>query len=201
MTLVSPQIIQQGNNFHVSHGDDNGLYVEFTMEAVQNEEKSLEAGRPIFEEKEYITIRIVGDTKTVRKRPVKIDWSANTPPDAERWPRQYQAFKNQQTQTVEGTPVTEWPQITRADAMSLKAMNIHTLEQLASLGDNNLQWLGARKMRDMALAWMKQAEDGKGIAQLQSKYDKLEADYTALKNELAALTEEKKKKVKKVDNE
>lgn len=191
MTLVQPQIIQQGNNYHVKHGDDNGLYVEFYMEAVLNEDKSKDAGRPIFEDHEYICIHIVGDTKTVRKRPIKHDWSGNTPPDVERWPRQYQAFKNQQAQVTEGTPVTEWSLITKSDALSLKAMNIHTVEQLAGLQENNLNWLGARGMRDKAAAWIAQAKDNSGIAKLQSENESLKLQIEALQNQMNGLLEAK----------
>lgn len=191
MSLVDPKIIQQGMNYHVQHGDDSGLYVEFHMEAVENKEKSIEAGRPIFEDKEYVTIRIAGDSKTVRVRPVKYDWDAGTPPDAERWPRQYQAFKNQQSQAIEGTPLTEWTMITKADAMSMKAMNIHTVEMLAALGDNNIDWLGGRMMRDKAKAWIEQAKDNSGIAKLQEENQRLRNDLEAIKNQLAALGEDK----------
>lgn len=73
-------IIKQGNNYYVQHGDDKGLYVEFTMETIENVARSEEEGRPIFEDKEYITIRIAGDTKTVRKRPVNLEGNGNIPP-------------------------------------------------------------------------------------------------------------------------
>lgn len=203
MTLVQPQIIQQGNNYHVKHGDDNGLYVEFYHEAVLNEERSKDEGRPIYEEKEYISIHIIGDTKTVRKRPVKHDWSGNTPPDIQRWPHQYEAFKNQEKHVSEGTPITEWPVITKSDAMSFKAMNIHTVEQLAGLQENNLNWLGARAMRDKAAAWIAQAKDGSGITKLQAENDALKLQLEAMQNQLNGLIEAKPelKKSRKKDAE
>lgn len=186
------KIVRQGDNYYAVHGDDSGLYVEFSIEPVKNERRSTEEGRPIFEEKEYITIRIAGDTKTVRKRPVKHTWDGGTPPDPERWPRQYQAFKNQQSQeAVDGTPLHEWAMISKTDVMSLKALNIHSVEQLASLGENNMQWFGARQMRDKAIAWLESAKAGAGVSQLQQRLEQLEADNLALKSQLAALGEEK----------
>lgn len=186
-----PKIIQQGQNYHVVHGDDSSLYAEFTIEAVKNELRSAEEGRPIFEDKEYITIRIVGDNKTVRKRPVKHNWDGNTPPDTERWARQYEAFKKQQSQeAVDGTPIHEWAMITKSDAMSLKALNIHSVEQLANIGENNMTWLGARQMRDKAKAWLESAKSGAGASQMQKRIEQLEADNIALKNQLAAFGQE-----------
>lgn len=187
--FAEAQIVKQGNNYHVKHGDDNGLYVEFFMEPVKNEEKSTIEGRPIYEDKEYITIRIIGDTKTVRTRPVKFDWDGGTPPDTERWPRQYQQFKASQTQTVEGTPINEWAMITRSDARSFKDMGIHTVEQLASLGDNNLTWFGARKMKELAIAYLAQAKNGSGITKLQSENDQLKIELETLKAQIKSLTE------------
>ncbi len=186
--LSEPKIIQQGQNYHVQYGDDSGLYVEFSMEPIQNDQRSEEEGRPIFEDKEYITIRIIGDTKTVRKRPVQLNWVGNTPPDHERWPRQYQAFKSQQSQILDGTPIIEWASITKSDAASMKAMNIHTVEMLASLGENNLNWLGARQMRDKAKAWLEQAKDGSGLTRLIAENETLKNDIQALKNQIAALS-------------
>lgn len=189
--FAEANIIKQGNNVYVQHGDDNGLYVEFSMEAVQNEEKSQSEGRPIFEEKEYITIRIAGDTKTVRKRPVQLEWSGNQPPDSERWPRQYQAFKNQQKQVMEGTPLEQWPLMNKADVMSVKGLNIYTVEQLAGLGDNALTWLGARTWRDKAVAYLAEAQKGAGVAKLQAENDKLKLQMEAMQNQMAALLEAK----------
>lgn len=189
--FAEANIIKQGNNVYVQHGDDNGLYVEFSMEAVQNEEKSQSEGRPIFEEKEYITIRIAGDTKTVRKRPVQLEWSGNQPPDSERWPRQYQAFKNQQKQVMEGTPLEQWPLMNKADVMSVKGLSIYTVEQLAGLGDNALTWLGARTWRDKAVAYLAEAQKGAGVAKLQAENDKLKLQMEALQNQMAALLDAK----------
>jgi len=189
--FAEEKVIKQGNNYHVQYGSDEGLYVEFSIEAIQNQARSDEEGRPIFEDKEYITIRIAGDNKTVRKRPVLTKWEGNTPPDTERWPRQYQAFKNQQSQAIDGTPITEWAAITKSDAMSMKALNIHTVEQLAALGENNMQWLGARVMRDKAKAFLEQGKSGAVSSKLIAENEQLKADMEALKNQMAALIDAK----------
>lgn len=189
--FADANIVKQGNNVYVQHGNDSGLYVEFSMEAVQNEEKSQAEGRPIFEEKEYITIRIAGDTKTVRKRPVQLEWSGDTPPDNERWPRQYQAFKNQQKQVIEGTPLEQWPLMNKADVLSIKSLNIYTVEQLAGIGDNALTWIGARMWRDKALAYLEEAKKGAGVAKLQAENENLKLQMEALQNQMKALLEAK----------
>lgn len=186
MDLATPTIIKQGNNYGVSHGDDRSLFVEFSIEPVKNEARSIEEGREIYEDKEYITIRFAGDKNTVRKTRVKpgSDWP-------HRFPMQWQAFKNQQVQVQEGTPITEWPLIGKSEAMELKAINIHTVDALAAVTDSNLKWHGARTLRDKAIYWLANAKDGAGLAKLQAENDDLRTQIEAMKNEIKALATQK----------
>ncbi len=171
----------------VSYGDDTGLYVEFYWREVHNEQRSTAEGRPIYESKEYVRIIAPGDKTKNWDRPVRKRADGSTPSDPERWPRQWQAFQNQEKQVLEGTPLEEWPQITRADAASLKAMNIHTIEQLAALGDNGINWLGGMKYRDMAIAWIKKAKEGAGSAQFAKEKEYLQSQIDALTNQINGL--------------
>lgn len=200
MTLVSPQIIQQGQNYHVQHGTDAGLYVEFYMEAIKDEEVSEKEGRPIFIDREFIKIIPVGDKNTVVCRPVRKTWEGDVPPDNERWPRQYAAFKNQQVQPVEGMPLDQWPPLTKSQVMMMKSANVHTVEQLCEVSDQNLGNLGmgARALRDKAKAYIENAGKNAISMAAQSKIDYLEKQVEALKNQLNGLgIEEEKKPAKK----
>ena len=47
---------------------ENGALVEFYRDAIQNNFKSAEAGRPIFDEKDFVRIQTPGDTRTVITR-------------------------------------------------------------------------------------------------------------------------------------
>lgn len=211
MTLVTPQIMQQGNNYHVQHGSDQSLYVEFYMECIKDEEASAEEGRPIFIEKEYVKIIPVGDKNTIRCRPVDLNGTGGMPPDNVRWPNQYNAFKNQQVQPQEGTPLEHWPPLTKREVMVFKSANVHTVEQLAHVSDQNLTNLGmgARKYRDMAVTYMETAKNGATPLKAQKEIDELKAQVEALKNQLqgfknAGVEEPKKrgrKKKEKVDEQ
>lgn len=185
-------IIKQGQNYIVSYGDDSGCHVEFSIEAIEDEEASVREGRPIYKDVEFITIRYAGDRNTVNKRPVKKYADAHGPEDAVRFPRQYQAFKNKQATVTEGTPITEWAMVSKSLAMELKGLNIHTVEMLAAVSDANLSWHGARTMRDKAKAWLEQAKSGAGVSKLQAENEQLRADVEALKAQIAALASEKR---------
>jgi len=199
MTLVTPQIIQQGQNYHVQHGTDAGLYVQFYMESVKDEEASLEKGRPIYLDKEYVKIIPVGDKNTVVCRPVDLNGNRNVPPDNVRWPAQYAAFKNQQTQAVEGTPLEQWPPLTKSQVMMMKAVNVHTVEQLCEVSDQNLGNLGmgARDLRDKAIAYIESAQKGALPMAAQQKISDLEKQVQALKNQLNGFEEHKPKRGRK----
>lgn len=192
MDFAQARVVEHGNQLHVTHGDDSRLYVEFTLEAIKQEAKSEEEGRPIFKDVPYIRIHFPGDKTKQIFRPVKMEDDNMGPADPMRFPKQWDAFKNQQAQVQTGTPIEEWAPITRSQAMELKAMHIHTVEQLAGISDANLTWLGARELRDKADVWLKQAESGKEAVHLQTELEKRDAQIEDLQRqikELAALAE------------
>lgn len=174
-------------NEHISlvqQGSDNGLFVEFYWKSVESKKKSIEAGRPIFEDKAYIKIIVPGDKTKSWDRPVQLIEDSGVPPDPVRWPRQWEAFKNQQKQVAEGTPLEEWAMISRSDAASFKAINIHTVEQLAAVGDHSLTVMGMRQWRDKAKAHIEKAKDGAFERKLVEQNEALQAQITALQNQL-----------------
>ena len=73
------------DDFRPGAGDDK-LYVIFHMDIVKDEGKSVEEGRPIFNDVEFVQIFVPGDKTNVIDRPIR-------PSDKARFPKQYQAFK------------------------------------------------------------------------------------------------------------
>lgn len=168
----------------VSYGDDSGMYVEFYLHPVLNEKKSAEEGRPIYEDKEYIKMIPIGDKTKAVIRPVKKIPHAGRPADHHRFPRAWDAFQNQEKKAIEGTPIEEWPPITKADAMMLKGINVHTVEILASLQDNHITWLGARAMRDKAKIWIEKAKEAAPAIQWAKDKAEMTAQIEAMQNQL-----------------
>lgn len=192
MDFAQARIVEQGNSLHVTHGDDSRLYVEFTMEAIHQTAKSEEEGRPIFKDVPHVRIHFPGDRTKQIFRPVKFDDDHQGPADPRRFPQQWRAFEAQQEQVQTGTPIEQWGPLTKSQAMEFKAMHIHTVEQLAGIADSNLTWLGARELRDKAVAWLAQAESGKESVRLTAELAKRDADIEELKRqvkELAALAQ------------
>lgn len=174
--------------YHVQHGDDRSAFVEFENKAVYQEYASKQAGRSIYKDVPWITIRFAGDKLKVTSRPAKLTREQDgVITDVERFPKQWAAFQMQEEQVGEGLPVTEWPPITKSQALELKSLNIHTVEQLAAMTDSGLTWLGARQLRDLAQVWISQEGDGAKVTQVIAENQKLKNDLEILKEQMAKI--------------
>lgn len=193
--FASPQSLERtGLNevYKVKYGDNKGIFAEFEIRPIHQEYASKMEGRAIYKDVIYITERFAGDKNKVIVRPAKLaasDPMDTEPTDPQRYPKQWELFQQQKEQIGEGLPVTEWPPITKSQAQELKAMNIHTVEQLALMADSGLNWLGARGMRDLAKAWLDDGEASKIVAENQ----KLKNDMAVLQQQMSMLIAERQK--------
>lgn len=168
----------------------------FFTEAVRMDFKSKQAGRDIFEDREFVRILIPGDRRSAPVEPVN---------DAhiQRWPREYEAFKAGKAAPVEGTPLSDWPQISRSRVEELAFFHIRTVEQLAAVHDVQLQQLGmgARELRERAKLFLEVAREGTAplsriLARLETAeadVERLTRDLTSANAEIAALKGRKEK--------
>lgn len=170
----------------VQYGNDASIWVEFSFKPIYQGFESEKQGRPVYKDAEFITMEFPGDRTKKIEREV-------TPEDKLRFPKHYDVFKAQGEQVMAGTPITEWPPITKSQALEFKGMKIHTVEQLAGLPDTALTWLGARDMRAKAQAYLDNAAGGAAVSQLQHENKALKADLDAMKAQLAELSKQKKK--------
>lgn len=187
MDFAQATVNKRGNTLHVSHGSDDGLYVEFYMEAEHQLFESEQQGIPVYKDAPFVRVMFPGDNTKKVVRPVKMSGDESSPSDIDRWPRQWQAFQNQSIQTQEGTPINEWPPISKSLALNLKSMNIHTVQQLAAVSDNALTWLGARDLREKAKAYIASATDSAAVLRMQTDNDNLRDEIATLKAQFAEL--------------
>lgn len=110
---------------------DAQLLVRFYYKDREDRAKTLAEGRPIFKEVEYIEIRVRGNRDPQACRPA-------TYADKQRFPRHYEAFKKRVEVPEEGTPLAEWPQISRSQIEELSFLSIKTVEQLAQASDTHI---------------------------------------------------------------
>lgn len=169
--------------------DNTGIFPRFYMGTKEDKAKSKEAGRPIFRDVEMIEIRIAGDNKNVINTKVREQ-------DIERWPAQYQAFKENQEQPLEGTPIKELTILTESKRQELLAINIRTVEALANLSENGIKRLGmgGRELVKKAQAYVKQSEGLAPINELVEENGKLREELDAMKAQIAQLSKSGKGK-------
>lgn len=172
--------------FASEYDDTNHLGVEFYLEPVKNEKKSAEAGRPIFEDKEYVKIHIAGDRNRVHVAPANEAFARDRATNgwityAQAFHRHYDAFKSGEQVRGEGTPLNQVDFMTPAKVKEFAALHVHTVEQLASLEGAALQKLGmyGRGFKEKAQAYIDAAASSNGPlmaenAALKERLDQLE---------------------------
>lgn len=119
----------------------DGCVPLFYLREVQNKARSKVEGRICFDQKEYVEIFVPGEKHLRPNRPV-------TDADKKRWPVAYGKFQQTREETLDGTPVEQWPYLNRAQVAEMKANGIMTIEAIADIPDGLLERLG-RNGRDI----------------------------------------------------
>ena len=163
-----------------TQGADSRLQVRFYKKSVQQEQESIEAGRPIYKDFDFVHICVAGDTLT------EIDTYA-LHSHKQRFPIQWANYMNRQgahNEEIIGTPLSEWPLVSKSQAEELRGMKFHTVESIANASDQQLQRMGMAAgmspyaFRDKAKAFL-------NLATSAAETDKREHEINALKEELA----------------
>ena len=170
-----------------TQGADARLAVQFYKKSVKQDDASLEAGRPIFKEFDFVRIMIPGDNLT------EIDTYAQES-HKQRFPRQWAHYQNQvgSHQDIVGTPLEQWPQVTRSQAEELRGLKFHTVESIAECSDQQLQRIGMvagmspHNFRLKAKAFLNLANDSAEVAQRESELQALREENAKIKAETDA---------------
>lgn len=188
MSFAPEKVVQTGmNSYAVTYGDDNQTLVRFYDREFLDPAASEEAGRPIHKSKTYCERMFPGDKTKKMDEPVDITGADGKNLHLQ-YPRQFAAYQAQTEYVPEGTSLLEWPPLPRAEAMDIKAsLKIHTVEQLASLPDSALTWLGAQQWRNKAKVWLDTAAGPAGVLKIQAENENLRADIEMLKQQIKDL--------------
>lgn len=156
---------------------DERLLVRFYVTPMKNEVRSSLEGRPIFEDTEFIEIKIPGNRDHVIDRPVRDE-------DKERFPVHYSRFKARVSeQHVEGTLLSAWPLLTRAQVEEFKFFNVHTVEQLATIADSDLlKFPGGQGFKAKAKAYLAAAAGDAPVQRMQAALEEKDAKIAALED-------------------
>lgn len=166
----------------------HGLYVQFYMKPVQDNEATLKEGRPIFDEKEYIKIMVPGDKANVAVRPVRFGHSPQH--DNVKFNAEYQQFLAGKEQTPDGTPLKEWPMISQSQVLELAHFNVQTIEQLAAMSDSTTQkFMGLSLLKNKANEFLNAAKENVGTVQLKAELDERDTRLAAQQKQIDEMSE------------
>lgn len=159
---------------------DNKLFVAFYNGAVVNEAKSIEAGRPIHDDVEMVKIIVPGQRDSVV--------AYATPEYQRRFPKQWAQFKANKEQVGSGTPLTELTWLTVAQVADLKAVNVHTVEQLAGISDSQAHsFMGFHALKQRAEAYIDAAKGNAPLIQMQAALEERDEQIKVLQDQIAQI--------------
>ena len=178
------------NNQSVNrYASDGKLFVTFETRPVMNPIKSTEAGRPVYDQRDYIKIMTPGSQLCTVVAPIT---EGNY---MERFGAAYKKWKDTQEQTFSGTPIESFPYLLGKVGLvaELKAMNVMTVEQLAGLPDSAKQnIMGGMELCKRAADWINQTSGTDAqVAKLVKENEDVKAQLAALTQMMGAKSEAK----------
>ena len=162
--------------------DAERIMPRFYIESVKDELASQRENRAIYYDQERVELIMPGNPYNV---PVNIV----TDEHRERWPKQYAAFKAGHTMSAEGTPLEQWPTLSRSQVLELKAMNIMTVEHVANMADQACQrFMGGMRLRELAKAFLDDAHAGAELSRVTAENEKKDARISELEHKVTELS-------------
>ena len=164
---------------------DSRLSVRFYKRAIKQEDASTEAGRPIYKEFDFVNICVAGDNLT------EIDTFA-LENHKQRFPLHWAQYINKlgnDNEGYEGTPLSEWPLVSKSQAEELRGLKFHTVEAVANASDQQLQRIGMAAGMS-PYAFRDKAKSFLNLADKTAESDKRDQEINALKEELVKKEQE-----------
>lgn len=175
----------QNPEFVGARNPDSLLYVKFYMETLQNNFKTEKEGRPMFEDELRIMIQPTGNNLLCVHH--RADEGHKR-----RFPFQWQQFMNSQVDHdgIQGTPLSAWPALTRAQSEELRGIKFYTVEQIANASDAQLQCLGmaGRMYQQKAQAFLASAQGTAAAQQQAAELARQQQENADLKAEMKRLS-------------
>jgi hypothetical protein len=169
-----PQVEMKSEN-------DKKIIVTFRNHQMLIEGKTQTAGRPIYDDLEVCDIRFPGENRVWGCFPAD-EVEPNSTRELKHpitykqaFSAQYAQFKSSLPQTVAGTTLADLPFLTEGKRMELRALNIHTAEQLAGLDGANLKTLGVggREFKTQAQAYLDNANGSAKVTSMALEIERL----------------------------
>ena len=163
-----------------SHADRR-LVVRFSLQPRLDSKRTEEEGREIYKQVEFVTILIPGDKTLTVNRPVQAS-------DKQRFPLQYQAFKNQKGEALVGTPLTAWAVVNESQRRELEYFNIRTVEALAEVADNFASsMMGINNLKQQAQKYLAVSKEAAPTVKLMKEIERKDGEIASLQDQIKNL--------------
>lgn len=160
---------------------DDRLYATFTVKPVFDQHSSNDKGRPIYMDRDFITIIVPGDKHSVVMRQARQQ-------DIQRFPRQYEAYKQGKEEQQQGTPLGLMPWMSPGRVEEYKFFKIVTVEQLANAADEGgKNFMGFQQDKLKAKEYMDAANRGVGAQELEDQLAKRDNELAELRAQVDEL--------------
>lgn len=168
------------NDFNAQQAEqDRALLVRFSTAPLKNDEKSLEEGRPIFDDTEMIEIRVRGTKDNVVVRPVRVD-------DKQRFREAYRAYQEGTKALSSGTPLAQWPVMSTSQVEEMRYLGFLTVEQIAEANDGVVANIsGLQGLKNKAKAFIEFSKGAAPLEQLQKEVSEAKNVNETLARQLA----------------
>lgn len=174
-------------------GSDEAFHFEWEVASERLGHESEKQGREIFRNIDRCTILYPGFKNTLCKDfgPEAHDQTAlrqflNAHPKAAAL---YSSWKMTGQQQWQGTPIDEWSAISVAEKAELKALQLHTVEQVAAASDLVCQQMGmkGREYRTKAIAFIETAKETAAAQKFAAENERLREEMSLMKAQIAQL--------------
>jgi hypothetical protein len=167
---------------------------------LENVPKSETAGHAVMETKEVVEVRFAGSKNYSPVFPIDAMWQRignKVISYAERWPEQYQAFKEGSPQEANGTPLEmlRTYDVTPEQLSLCRALRVYSIEALDRLEGAGIKSLGmhANRLREAAKAFLADRDQGKSalgeVAALRAELQALKASMVPVVDSTPAMIE------------
>ena len=153
----------------VNDRKERPAYVRFERRPVEDRDASVRQGKFVSKDVDYALVTPPYSRDVFEQ--VAPEWLAQMQKDStsgrlplawyENYVESYERWKRGEEMPLTGTPIKGWAVLSPAQMKNLIALNILTVEDLASINDEGLRriGMGAADLRDKAKAWLSQTKD------------------------------------------
>ncbi|MBO6289804.1 MAG: hypothetical protein J6N45_05720 [Alphaproteobacteria bacterium] len=165
--------------------DERNVAARFYDKAVKTGQVA-DNGMPIFKDVTYIEIRLKDNSTEVFNQPA-------TEEKIKRFPREYALYKLAKEKKKEGTPLEQFAFLTASELETCQSRGIFTVEDLASLAQDKVQFLGLQNENELAKKFMQNAKDNSTLAEMVRKEKEYLHQIADLKEQIQNLQQAVKK--------